>query len=524
MISSIRFCAIAMAVSLPLVSLAGQSDWARKENRNEISKLSSGDVSSATASMEAYLQARPEDPETLFGLTAAHSLAGRVNTAEDYFLRSLKAGVDLGRFAAGPRRFFEALRAGETFGDAMPGISRLIHGPMVGQVTPYSASFWVRTDRSRTVQVEVWTGDIELKSVIARSVSVVTGEADDFTAKMTVRELSADQEYRYTILVDGEPMSASWRFRTFPKDLMHRPVRVVFGGGAAYNPDFERIWKTIEYRRPEALLLLGDNVYIDDPTKAEVQQYCYYRRQSHPHFRSMSSRVPVYSIWDDHDFGTDDCWGGASVDDPVWKRDVWKVYQENWNNPSHGMGDSVPGCWYSFLLGEVEFFMLDGRYYREAPSERLDRSMLGPVQLAWLKRSIASSSARFKVIVSPVPWAEGVKPGSLDTWDGYAQERRSIYAFLGSQGIEGVILISADRHRSDHWRIPRQKAYDLHEFESSRLSNLHTHGRMPGSLFSYNEKCSFGELEFSRDRVVYRVISIDNEEIYRFDLRFKDLR
>ena len=234
-------------------------------------------------------------------------------------------------------------------------------------------------------------------------------------------------------------MSASWRFRTFPKDLMHRPVRVVFGGGAAYNPDFERIWKTIEYRRPEALLLLGDNVYIDDPTKAEVQQYCYYRRQSHPHFRSMSSRVPVYATWDDHDFGTDDCWGGASVDDPVWKRDVWKVDQENWNNPSHGRGDSVPGCWYSFLLGEVEFFMLDGRYYREAPSERLDRSMLGPVQLAWLKRSIASSSARFKVIVSPVPWAEGVKPGSLDTWDGYAQERRSIYAFLGSQGIEGVI-------------------------------------------------------------------------------------
>ena len=154
-----------MAVSLPLVSLAGQSDWARKENRNEISKLSSGDVSSATASMEAYLQARPEDPETLFGLTADLSLAGRVNTAEDYFLRSLKAGADLGRFGWAPS--LSKRRAGETFVTQCRA-STVDSWPDGGSGNPIRLLLGVRTERFRLKSGRGY----QLKSVIARSVSL----------------------------------------------------------------------------------------------------------------------------------------------------------------------------------------------------------------------------------------------------------------------------------------------------------------------------------------------------------------
>ena len=108
-----------------------------------------------------------------------------------------------------------------------------------------------------------------------------------------------------------------------------------------------------------------------------------------------------------------------------------------------------------------------------------------------------------------------------------AAEREQIFAFLEANRIDGVILISADRHRSDVWRIEREDGYDLYEFESSKLTNIHTHKVMPGALFGYNKKCSFGLLRFDTTKpdpqVTYQIINIDNELIYELSLRKSQL-
>ena len=66
------------------------------------------------------------------------------------------------------------------------------------------------------------------------------------------------------------------------------------------------MWTTIDKRNVSALLLLGDNVYIDDPEHQLTQRYCYYRRQSRPEWKQLVGSTSVYSIYDDHDFGTND--------------------------------------------------------------------------------------------------------------------------------------------------------------------------------------------------------------------------
>jgi len=157
-------------------------------------------------------------------------------------------------------------------------------------------------------------------------------------------------------------------------------------------------------------------------------------------------------------------------------------------------------------------------------------SMLGKFQKQWLLNKLKNSTATFKVLVSSVPWAKGTKPGSLDTWDGHPQEREEIFQFIEKNRVEGIVLLSADRHRSDAWRIERPYGYNFYEFESSKLTNIHTHKVMPKALFGYNKKCSVGLLEFDTTRddpqVSYRILSIDNEEVYRrtvfkSDLSFK---
>ena len=63
--------------------------------------------------------------------------------------------------------------------------------------------------------------------------------------------------------------------------------------------------------------------------------------------------------------------------------------------------------------------------------------------------------------------APKVKPGSKDTWDGYDGERQRIYQFIADQQIQGVIILSADRHRSDAYRVDTkiEGMYPLYEIQ-----------------------------------------------------------
>ncbi|MGB1521436.1 MAG: alkaline phosphatase D family protein, partial [Limisphaerales bacterium] len=209
------------------------------------------------------------------------------------------------------------------------------------------------------------------------------------------------------------------------------------------------------------------------------------------------------------------------------KREVWKVFRENWNNHAYGLGQENPGCYHDFYIGDVHFILLDGRYYRTDPTNASGRSMLGQTQLDWLLKTLEHSKGTFKILASPVPFAKGVKPGSRDPWDGYPEERSRIFAHIQDHHIEGVLLMAADRHRSDLWKIEAEGGYPLYEFMSSRLTNIHVHPVMKGSLFGYNAKRSFGLLEFETTlkdpRATYRIVTIDDEEVYRHSVHLSEL-
>jgi alkaline phosphatase D len=201
-------------------------------------------------------------------------------------------------------------------------------------------------------------------------------------------------------------------------------------------------------------------------------------------------------------------------------------FKRQWINPGYGE-DNNPACYYNFEIGAVDFIMLDCRFYRTNPFIE-ENSMLGPVQKKWLKRTLLNSKGIFKLLVSSVPWSQNVKPGSHDPWDGFPEEREEIFSFIEENKIEGVVLVAADRHRSDAWKTIRPNGYDLYEFQSSKLTNVHTHKIMPGSLIGYNEKCSFGELEFDLSAVdpelKYRIVNIEGELIDSIKVNYSELR
>ena len=169
--------------------------------------------------------------------------------------------------------------------------------------------------------------------------------------------------------------------------------------------------------------------------------------------------------------------------------------------------------------------MLDGRYYRNLnPGNDGQATMLGPVQRRWLLETLRRSRGTFKVLCSPVPWVFGAKGNSRDTWNGF----KEIFDFLTNNKIEGVVLMSADRHRSDLWSIARPNDYPLYEFNSSRLTNQHVHPEMKDALFSYNKKQSFGLIDFDTrpndPTLAYRIANIDGGIVYQFELKRSALK
>ena len=495
--------------------------------RDAMAKIVDGNPDAAIRTSEAYLANHPKDLESLYVLAVAHAQKGDIEKSSSYVTKALDGGLPFARFQAGPRDLLKPLAESEGF---RPLVARhgkkLLHGPLLS-VTDTAVRCWVRSAREVPVQVKVTRAGSGQPG--SRAANGKTSSGRDYTTVLAVHGLASDTLYDYIVTVDGTNESRKGRFRTFPVQGKPAKFEIGFGGGAGYTPEHEHMWNTIASHNLTAFLFLGDNVYIDHPTRPAVQRYCYYRRQSRPEFRDFAAKTPVYAIWDDHDFTEDDGWGGPQIDEPAWKVPVWRTFRNNWVNPYYGGGPSQPGCWFDFAIADVDFFMLDGRYYRDKAArqgvETANPSMLGAAQKKWLFEKLWNSKATFKVIASPVPWSFGAKPGraGMDTWKGFKEEREEIFSFLERNKIAGVILLSADRHRSDLWKIERPNSYPLYEFESSRLTNIHTHGIMPGSLFGYNEKCSFGVLAFDTTRdeptVTYRIVNIDNEVIHTFVVR-----
>lgn len=492
--------------------------------------IDDGQYDEAIEHLHRQLEDIPGDPEFFFALAVAHGQNGDLRTAVDYTRQALNAGLPPSRFLAGPRRLTAPLTDTHAFRTLVypRHEADYVHGPLLGAVTDTQAQFWVRTPNEASVHVVAERSDSSDEH--HRSDGVQTTADRDFTAVARVEGLRPNTEYTYRLHVDGREQPDPWSFRTFPTAGTAASFEIGFGACAGYTPWHEHIWQRIASHRFPAFILLGDNVYIDRPERPAMQQYCYYRRQSRPEFRTLTAETSIAAIWDDHDFGDNDSEGGPDPFAPAWKQAAWHTFRNNWNNAAYGGGDEQPGVWHNWSIADVDVFMLDGRYHRtgvdiDAPS------MLGPVQKQWLFEKLQASTATFKLIASPVPFPDGAKPGEWDwrsdTWEGYPDERAEIFSFIADNRIDGVVLLTGDRHRADVWKIERTDSYDLYEFQNGRLTNIHTHDGVPGALFSYNKTCHFGRLRIDTTKsdptIAYDIININGEVVYSFTLTHSQL-
>lgn len=121
------------------------------------------------------------------------------------------------------------------------------------------------------------------------------------------------------------------------------------------------------------------------------------------------------------------------------------AFREVWANPGAGTSD-VRGAFYRFRYGDVEFFVLDGRYHR-TPNNAVDtpkKTILGEGQIRWLSQSLRDSDATFKVLAT----GSTLKTSRKDGWRIFTHERQRLFRMIARHRISGVLFLSGDVHRS----------------------------------------------------------------------------
>jgi alkaline phosphatase D len=342
--------------------------------------------------------------------------------------------------------------------------SGLTHGPFLGHTTEHSAQIWARAGYQCELQLKA-------VDVVTRWSTTALARAEasaDFCVVWKLSQLLPARTYSYRIhFADGsERTGPDLYFRTPATPEEPARIRLAFGSCARTDGATAATWKALSDRDPDTVVLLGDTPYIDS-TDLAIQRRRYREFAGFEPMARLLASTPLYSIWDDHDFGANDTDGRLPG-----KSHSLQAFREYRANAS--FGGPAGGLYTKFRRGAVEVFLLDTRYFAATEPSPVDPerpSLLGSSQWYWLLEALRASTARFKILASGMIWNGATRPGKPDHWMSYPHEREALFRFLGEHRIEGVVLVAGDIHRSRALLHPSRDVvgYDLVELITSPM-------------------------------------------------------
>ena len=353
-------------------------------------------------------------------------------------------------------------------GDSDTSTVSVTHGPVLGVLSEQSASIWLRVDSDRAIKIE-W--EPETGAVDRRTLQQMPSE--DYTMAFGLDRLQPDTCYAYRFTEGDKILKRSSRFRFCTQPLVVNDFKIGLMADLDYRSsiDAPAIGRLAD-RDPDLILLVGDWDHRDAASLEEFRVMHLENRDS----RKLASRwminrlfrsVPIGYVWDDHDYG-----GNNSDRFADTRSAALQAYDEYWPTPDRP--NPIAGIWHRRLIGDlVDIYMLDTRSQRDPDTYRdtrfvpdgspganrgtlrndPQRSMLDGAeapegfstgQKSWLKTSLLSSPALWKIIVSSVTFNETTVKD--DAWWDFLAERNELVDHIRGNGITGVIIVSADLH------------------------------------------------------------------------------
>ncbi|MCP5063364.1 MAG: alkaline phosphatase family protein [Ignavibacteriae bacterium] len=357
--------------------------------------------------------------------------------------------------------------------------SLLKSGPMVGYSTMREVKMWVQTTSAADVKIIYWdkkdstqTFETETFATIKQNAYIVQPIAD---------QIEPGIKYQYELYINNNKVDRPyplefqtqvlWQWRTDPPKFKFATGSGAFINEAVYDRpkpyggDYE-IYTSIYNQHPDFMLWLGDNFYLreaDFNSRTGILKRMTHDRAT-AEMQSLFGSVHHYAIWDDHEFGPN------NSDRSFWNKETTlEAFKLFWANPSYGINGN-PGTTTMFQWADADFFLLDNRYYRAPNDRKLNKDgMLGDEQLQWLIDALIFSHAPFKFIAIGGQFLNPNAGG--ENHSTYLKERNRILAEIEAEGIEGVIFLTGDVHRSELSKLEREGTYPLYDFTISPFTS-----------------------------------------------------
>ena len=425
---------------------------------------------------------------------------------------------------------------------SLVGQDVLQSGPMVGYSTMREVLLWAQTTEQAEVHFEYF--DKEDPDQRFKTEPVTTESDNAFVARSIADKILPGKTYGYELFINGVriergyPMDFQsqtlWQWRTIPPE-----IRFAVGScnyvneerfdrpGTPYGSEHE-IFGAIHEKNPDFMLWLGDNTYLREADWNSRTGFLhrYTHTRSLPEMQPLLASTHHYAIWDDHDFGPN------NADGSFWLKDTAsEIFKLFWANPNFdviGKG-GITGV---FQWGDLDFFLLDNRYYRTSNENfAAERELLGKAQIDWLINALASSNAPFKFIAIG---GQVISTEALhENYATFPTEQRYLLEKIREARIEGVIFLDGDRHHTGLSRMQESdRVYPIYDLTCSSLT-AGAHDNMEERNQYRLEETLYGKHNFGiltvkgprTDRVLTMAIhDKDGEVVWTKDIRARDLR
>lgn len=368
--------------------------------------------------------------------------------------------------------------------------AELVGTPIVGSVNMRSATVWMQLSNSNIESVRVAVLDSALNFVGTYEVEDL-GTSNNCLSR--IHGLEPGETYSYIVQSGRQTLSDTllmttqtlWQYRTDPPS-----VRIALGSCAYINePVYDRpgkpygggyeIFETIANDGFDAMFWLGDNIYLREADFGSYSGYVhrYNHTRSTPELQTLLSRGAHYAVWDDHDYGPNNCDGSYSN-----KALAKKAFDAYWPNPTGEVAAAPELNATSFAFADAEVFLLDNRTHRvnDVMGEG-KRQMFGEIQLEWLLNNLKNSRAPFKLIA-----VGGQVVSNAAIYENFAQfpeERQWLLSELNRLNIKGVVFLSGDRHSSELSKLQLANGNWVYDLTVSPLtSGSYDHSQEPNKL------------------------------------------
>ncbi len=356
-------------------------------------------------------------------------------------------------------------------------------GPMAGASHMRGVKLWLQASGPAQAVIEYW--DTNEPKKILRTRAQALREEEDFVAHVDIGALEPGRTYGYRVKLDGKEQKvpqplvfrtqALWQWRGDAPDWKLAFGTCAYTNEAAYDrpgkpyggpPEAMNIYDSIARQKPDMMLWGGDYLYLReaDWDSESGLRYRWKRDRGVAQQQGLLRTGHHFAIWDDHEYGPNDSNSSYAL-----KGESLKLFKRYFANRSYGLPET-PGVFGNFNFNDAEFFLTDNRYYRD--NDYLiaeDKALLGAVQLRWLKNALLASVAPVKIIVLGNQMTNAIN--TYEGWDNFPRERADMLKFLVDQKIDGVVILSGDRHFTEMLKTERAGTYPLYELTCSPLTS-----------------------------------------------------